>query len=301
GFYSNWAVFRRDNLPDEVQLFTAAPVLEEVVKKMHLTYDDVYHPFLSQAAYLWQESWPGRTYRKGKEWLFPPKMSPYGPTPEEAQLGRLLQDFKAGVQLEPLAETNTGKLIVKGPSPRVAEIANTIVSVYFEQRRNRHVQEAEDAYQALDAELQKAQAELSSLEERQQQYYSENGMLLMFEKDKIDIGRWEALNATIADLKTAIAGNEQTLATLNTLLAKEQKDVVATRTLQANPVQDSMQDKLAQLQLTRKQTLIHFKVGSPEIQELDSQIANVRDQLAHEPQSSVRQTTMALSSSYETL
>jgi uncharacterized protein involved in exopolysaccharide biosynthesis len=301
GFYQNWAVFRKDNLSDEVQMITAAPVLAEVVQKLQLGYDDVYHPFLSHAGHLWTESWPGRAYRKFKEALFPPKRGPYDPTPDEIKFGQILEDFKSGVRLDPVPDTTLGKLSVRGPSPRVAEIANTIVAVYLEQRRNHHIAEADDAYRALNAELQKSQAELTALEERMQQYYSQNGLLLQFEKDKIDIGHWEQLNAGISDLKSSIAGLEQNLTTVTAQLAKEPKDVVTAQMIQVNPLQDSMRDKLGQLELSRKQMLIHYKPGSPEIDELNTQIANINDQLAREPKSSVRQTTLALSSTYEAL
>jgi uncharacterized protein involved in exopolysaccharide biosynthesis len=301
GFYQNWAVFRRDSPSDAVQMISAAPVLQEVVQRLGLTYDDVYHPFLSQAGHLWTESWLGRTYHRVKETMFPPRRGPYDPTAEEIKLGQVLDDFKSGVRLEPISETNLGRLMVKGPTPRVAEIANTIVSVYLEQRRNDHIKEADDAYQALDAELHKAQAELATLESQMEQYYADNGLLLTFEKDKIDIGHWETLNASIADLKTTIAGLEQSLATVTTLLAKEQKDVVTSQTIQVNPLQDTLKDKLNQLELSRKQMLIHYKPASSEIAELTKQIADVNDQLAREPKSSIRQTTLALNSGYETL
>src|SRR5579863_193620 len=46
-FYLNWAVFRKDDVRTEIELMTAGPVLKEVIEKQKLTYDDVYHPFMS--------------------------------------------------------------------------------------------------------------------------------------------------------------------------------------------------------------------------------------------------------------
>jgi len=52
-FYSHWAVFRSTHLPDEVQLITSRAVLVKTVDRLNLSFDDVYHPFMSYAAYLW--------------------------------------------------------------------------------------------------------------------------------------------------------------------------------------------------------------------------------------------------------
>jgi hypothetical protein len=49
------------------------------------------------------------------------------------------------VQIDRVMETSIGKLIVCDPSPRVAERAGTLISIYFEQRHQRHELEAETA------------------------------------------------------------------------------------------------------------------------------------------------------------
>lgn len=301
GFYQNWAVFRKDHLMDEVHMVTAAPVLNEVIQKLGLKYDDVYHPLLSHAGYLWTESWPGRTYKKVKNWFFPPKRGPYDPTPEQVEAARTLTDFKKGMQLDSVADTNIGKLAVMGPTPRVGEIANTIVQTYLVQRRQRHIQEADAAYRALEAEMTKAEQELAAAEQRMQRYHSENGLLLTFEKDKIEIGHWQTLKAGITDLQASIAGQERALAEVDALLAREQKEIVSARVIQVNPIQDGLRDKLSTLELSRKQTLMHYRPDAPEIRELDRQIAIVKEQQGREPRDNVRQTTVALSTSYEGL
>src|SRR6478735_117258 len=62
-FYSGWSVFRKDDMRTEGELFSSAPVLKEVIEREKLTYDDIYHPFGSHLAYLWQKSLVGRAYR----------------------------------------------------------------------------------------------------------------------------------------------------------------------------------------------------------------------------------------------
>jgi uncharacterized protein involved in exopolysaccharide biosynthesis len=301
GFYQTWAVFRKDALSDEVQLFTSAPVLGQVVRRLGLTYDDVYHPFLSHAVYLWTQSPPGRLYRKVKDWIWPKKHGPYDPTPEQVDRARTLADFKSGVQLEAISGTNVGNLVVRGPSPRVAEMANSIVRVYFDQRRRRHVQEANDAYQALDDELRKASDELRRLEERMAAYYADNQLLLTFEKDKLDVTQWTALKASIVDLKSAIASQENSLREIEAQIAHEEKLVVSARVTAPNPIAQSLTDKLTQLRVSLRQTLMHFRPDAPEVRDLQRQIEILGDQIARLPATTVQQRTTVVNDTYENL
>lgn len=271
-FYQYWNVFRKDHLPDEVQLMTAGPVLERVVDELGLTYDEVYHPFLSYAAHLWIESWVGRNYRRVKEWFFPRPQGPYVPTPEQIERARTLNDFKKGVSLDAVAETNVGVLVVRGSTPRVAEIADTLVKVYLDERKQRHVAEADRAYQSLAVEAAKVREELAVLETKMEKYYAENGLLLMFEKDKVEISEWLKLKAMLVESESGIAALEKSLAEVDRQLALEDREITSARVLQKNEVKD----ELLRLELEHQLALQKFQPDSPDVREIESRIASVK-------------------------
>jgi uncharacterized protein involved in exopolysaccharide biosynthesis len=300
-FYSMWAVFRRDDLADEVQLFTSKPVLSEVAQRLKLTYDDVYHPPLSHLGYLWQESWPGRGWRATKEFFFPTVAGPYSPTPEQIDLARTVDAFKAGVGVEPIPETNIGRLVVRGPSPRVAEVANEIVQIYFKQRQERQSAEAQDAYKALAAVTEQARKDLLASEQLMQRYYTNNDMLLMFEKDKVDIAQMLTARATIQDLRSNLAANINELATVNRQLAGESRDVLSARTIQANPISQNLKERLAQVELARKMALLHYRPDSPEVRELERQAEVLKQQLQAAPQATEASSSVTRNPGYESL
>lgn len=52
-FYQGWNVFRREGLTDESTLMVSTPTLKEVVRRLDLKYDDVYHPFFNYVIHLW--------------------------------------------------------------------------------------------------------------------------------------------------------------------------------------------------------------------------------------------------------
>jgi uncharacterized protein involved in exopolysaccharide biosynthesis len=282
-------------------MITSAPVLSEVIRRLNLKDDDVYHTFFGYIRYWWVTSWVGQTYRRFKQWVFPHPPGPYDPSPEQVVAARVLQDFKSGVQLDRVMDTDVGQLVVRGQSPRVAEIAQTLVDVYFEQRRKRHELEAQDAYNALNVELQKAQQEVASIEQAMRRYYSENSLLLTFEKDKLDIGQAQILKATIMALTASIAADEETLQQIETELAQEPKEAVASRFVQANPVRDVLLQQLSALKLKRKQVMINYRPESREVAMIDQQIANVTALLNQESDTAVRQSTVVIDSHFEEL
>src|SRR5437879_13894485 len=108
-FYTGWDVCRKDESRTELELITSGPVLADVVRKEKLTFDDVYHPFLSQVSYFWEKSYIGQQYRKVKQWLFPADETD-GPTPEEMEFGRTVADLPASVDVAAVGGASGGKL-----------------------------------------------------------------------------------------------------------------------------------------------------------------------------------------------
>ena len=267
-FYQGWNTFRRDALADEAALMTAAPVLKDVAQRLDLKYADVYHPFMSYLTHLWTESWVGKNYRKVKLWIFPKKPSPYDPSPEEVERYKMLTDFKEGVKLAQVKDASIGLLIVRASNQRVAEIANTIANVYLEQRRDRFVQEAQEAHKALRDETEKAQEEMDALDREVKQFRAENGLLLAFEKDRVQLGQYQTQRAVIGDLEAAIADNENALKVVNRQLASESEAMGSDRVFKDTAVQDRL-TKL-EIQLAHAKQL--FQPTAPEVRELEEQI-----------------------------
>jgi uncharacterized protein involved in exopolysaccharide biosynthesis len=300
-FYDSWAIFRRSALKDEMVLLTSGPVLKEVIDDFHLRYTDVYHPPLRYLTYLWTESWPGQGWRATKNFLFPRTPSKYVPSQEEIERARTLDDFRTGVAMVPVADSNIGLLSVQGPSPRVAEIADKIAATYIAQRRQRFANEAHQAYASLDAETDKARNDLRLLEQRMERYYTQNDMLLMFEKDKVEIGQFLGQQGELDAKRTTIAETQRSLATVNGQLAHEPKDVVATRLMQDNPVVSSLKQEQAKLVAARDAMLIHYRADSPDVRDMNDQIAAIGKQLAGEGPQGVQQTSVARNSGYDAL
>ncbi|BAV64964.1 GumC family protein [Sphingobium cloacae] len=300
-FYDSWAVFRRNALKDERVLLTSGPVLKQVISDLDLRYEDVYHPPLRYLTYLWTQSWPGQAWRATKDFLRPRQPSRYVPTQEEVDRARTLDDFRTGVAMIPVADSNIGLLTVRGPSPRVAEIADKVAATYIAQRRRRFADEAHQAYAALQAETERAHRDLRALEQRMERYYTQNDMLLMFEKDKIEVGQLLQQQQGVDDKRVAIAETQRELSVVAGQLAREGSTIVASRLVQDNPVAAALRQERAKLVAARDSMLLRYRPDSPDVRDMNDQIAAIEKQLAAEPQQGVQQTNIARNSGHDAL
>ncbi|HQW38701.1 MAG TPA: hypothetical protein PLO00_08285, partial [Usitatibacteraceae bacterium] len=198
----------------------------------------------------------------------PRKPGPYEPTPEEIERFKVIKDFSDGVRVAQVKDASVGHLVVLASSQRVAEIANTLADVYLEMRRERHVGEAQKAYASLLEETTKAERELKELDQEIRQFRSDNGLLLVFEKDRLQLGQLQTYRAAIAELEAAIAEHESALAVVNRQLASEGEFISSDRVFR----DAALQDRLTKLEAQLAQTRQLFQPGSPEVRELEEQI-----------------------------
>lgn len=294
-FYQGWNIFRKDTLIDEATLMTAPPVLKEVIRRMDLRYDEVYHPFTSYAVHLWGESWVGRAYRSVKHTIFPPAVSPYAPSAKELEYAKVLKDLKEGVRVQQVGEASIGVLMVKGSTQRVSEIANTIVAVYLEQRRARFVGEAQDAYKSLQQETDKALEQLRQAEADIKQFYADNGMLLLFEKERSQIGQLLELDSQVTDLEAQVAASRNEMAVIDRELSSEGVQLGANRVYRDN----ANKDRLVRLEIQLADANQLYQPNSPEVRDLEEQIALAKAGLGGGAGQPVMRNMLSISEAYE--
>ena len=293
-FYQEWSIFRKNSLSDETQFIISGPILKKVAQKMDLRYWEVYHTFLSYAVHLWGESWVGKSYRKIKHSIFPKKKSPYSPTEEEIEFRKTLKDFKKGVGITGIAESNLVLLTVKSSTLRVAEIANTIIDVYLEERINRFMGEAEDAYRSLSVETEKVHAELMALENKIKEYSSANGLLLLFEKDRAELSNWSNLQAAIVNIESVVARLENSLKAVESQLESCEKEITSVKILKKNNLWDTLTD----LELGLIHTKQNFRSDSPEVLDIENEIISTKSLMALQGKAIQDKTTLVRSESY---
>ena len=279
-FYIGWNVFRKDDARTEIELIMSGPVLKEVVEREKLTYDDVYHPFTSHLTYLWEQSSIGQTYRRLKRQLLGDDDTAGAPSQEELMLGRTIVDMRAGIGLEPVAESNVGRLHVKGPSRRVAAIANAITDVYLERRADRYQAEAQKAYDVLTDEVKRAGEELSAIEDRRLAIAEGNTLAFDFQKESLEVQKLTDLEENIATTRTRLAAIDASLTEITGQLANDPPTRVSSN------VREATRMKRMEVETSLIEARLRYREDSPEIQGYKTALAQldaVIDQGAQPP------------------
>jgi len=267
GFYVGWNVFRKDDARTEIEMMTAGPILRAVVEREGLTFDDVYHPFMSHLTHLWGQSLVGRSYRGLKKRLFPPP--PDAPSEEDLALGKTIVNMRAGMSIAPVAESNVGRLSVKGPSRRVANIANALLDVYMERRTERHFLEAERSYVILTDQVAGAGAELDAIAQRRLRFETENALVFDFQKEALEITRLADLEEVVDNTRTRIASVEAGLTEVERQLSLDAPVVTSER------IREAIILKRLDVETTLISARTRYRADAPEIQELERGLADV--------------------------
>jgi uncharacterized protein involved in exopolysaccharide biosynthesis len=282
-YYSLWNLFRRADVKSEPELITSGRVAKQVVEELHLKFNDVHHTMLTHIAYLWTESFVGRNWRAFKRWLFPPEPGSFDPTPEEIEFARTIDAFRDGVSFQGISGTSVGRVVVSAPSYRAGQIANKLVDVYLAERTRIFQGEAESAYRSLLAEVERAGADLATIDQQKLEFDTKNKVVLDFEKDKLLVADWVKLQSSVAEVQGSLAGLEASLAIVERQLQTEPEEIVQAKTLQDSKVKNMLLAREFELKNTLQQMRERYRPDAPDVQELERQLAEVRVYLAKEP------------------
>jgi uncharacterized protein involved in exopolysaccharide biosynthesis len=300
-YYALWNVFRKSDIKSEPALITSRAVAKEVVGKLNLKFDDVHHSILTHIGYLWTESWLGKTYRKVKERLYPPDPSEYNPTAEEIERARTIEAFKDSFTLEAVGNTTVGLLVVKAPTYKVSEYANTIVDVFIAERRRQNSDEADGAYNSLKAELNKAKSELEKIEKVKLDFDRRNSLTVEFERDKVLLNKWGELRSAIIDKEAQNASLKASLKLVEDDLAREPREIVSVRSYEGSRVRAMLQAREFELANALKALMERYRPDSPEVLETQRLLADTRAALVKEPERSELSQSKILNPAYENL
>jgi uncharacterized protein involved in exopolysaccharide biosynthesis len=298
-FYGSWSIFRKDDMRTEAELFLSAPVLKEVVEREKLTYDEIYHSVPAHLGYLWQKSLVGRTYRGFKDWLWPPEGGKL--TPEQEDRQRVLGDIRSGFALNSVGESNMGVLVVRGPTRRVADVANTLIDVYLNERIERYKFESMRSIEALDVEIGKAEQALRAVEAEKIEFMRVNDLGLGVEKEKLEVTKLADLEERAAETRAKIASNEASLAEIDRQLASEPATRTVTTSFEMNSLRETAKAKRLDQQAALVFARSRYREDSPEVQDILSNIAGLDRIIAETSDKVAKSSTDMLNTAREEL
>lgn len=293
-FYVNWNIFRKDDSRTEIELITSASVLKEVVQEQHLTFDDVYHPMMSQLLYFWEKSWIGKHYKAVKASILGAEKQDI--PPDQVLLGKTIADLAAGITVIPVGDSTMGKLSLKGPNKKVTTTANAIIDTYLKQRAQTHLDEAERSYGILRTETDIAHQELEDIGQKRVAYAEKNGLTFDFQREVALVKQRADMEGTMEAERARMKSIEASLQEIEAELAKEPITTTISKTMETNSVREAAKMKRLEMESVLIATREKYREDSPEVQQLASELARLDAVIARTDESVQRASTEGLNS-----
>lgn len=293
-FYVNWNVFRKDDSRTEIELLTSAAVLKDVVLEQHLSFDDVYHPMISQLTYFWETSWIGKHYKAVKAYILGAEKQDI--PPDQVLLGKTIADLAAGITVTPVGDSTMGRVTLKGPNKKVTTTANAIIDVFLRHRAQTHLDEATRSYEILMKETDGARRELEDIGQKRVVYAEANGLTFDFQREIALLKQRTDVEGTMGAELARIKSIEASLQEIGTELAKEPATTTTSRTMEANSVREAAKMKRLELESILIATRQKYREDSPEVEQMVSQLARLDAVIARTDESVLRASTEGLNS-----
>ncbi len=281
-FYIQWNVFRKEDPLSELQLMKSVPILEQTIEREQLGYDDIYHPVGSQLRYFWESSWLGTQYYALKRDLFPPDEA-VEVSPEVVEYGRTLDDMAKGITIMPVGDSNVGELRIKGPSPRTAQVANTLIDAYLEWRLDMHQREADAAYSILAEQTERVRSEMRELEADRTEFFRENGLLVGTQREMLQVEKLTNVEAEIEQREERIATLKASLEEVETRLAEEDAMRLVASVEDRNSLREAAKLRRLEAEVQLLEAREKYLEESPEVQEIVRLVAALDAMIEGEP------------------
>ncbi|NLF30220.1 MAG: hypothetical protein GX591_04940 [Planctomycetes bacterium] len=279
-FYITWSIFRKEDARTEIEMMRSGPILKQVIQCEGLRYDDVWHPTGKQLRYFWEQSWPGRRYMALKEWAFGANPNLAGMSEQEKELGKTIDDLAASITIAPVGESHVGKVSIKGPSPKVAQVANRLMDVYVVSRMERYRSEAQKALDALTDELDHANSALLEAETRRIAFYRDNDVSLDFHRELAQVEQLNKIEMEMSTKRARQAEVEAAIAGIDVQLASESPTRTVSRVQELNALREAAKLRRLEYELRLMEVRNRYREDSIEVRELQRDIDRIDELLA---------------------
>lgn len=208
-----------------------------------------------------------------------------GQSPENRR-ERLIQAVRGGLTVTGVKNSAIVQITFDAGSPQLAaHIANLVAQAYINLQQQSHVDQAQQANQWLNAQVQELRADLTASEEQLQQFKQQNGLLssddlAQLKSERLSTVTQQLLQAQ-ADLQRAEVQYQQTQEAL------EQGGVGALVAVLSNPVVQQLKLQQAQARSEVQQLGTRFGARALEMQTAQAQLQQITSQLNAEVDTAV--------------
>jgi succinoglycan biosynthesis transport protein ExoP len=191
-----------------------------------------------------------------------------------AEVQGMIGSVRGGLRLTTLTSTNIVQVSFLSTDPIIArDVVNTLISVYFQQNLEDHVQGTGRVATWLAGRMEDMRQEASNAQARLAQFQKDHGLVGADENDNMVVDRLRAENGQLTQLEAERIVKEAKLRQLDS----DDPDLIAT--IGPSPTLGSLRSQQLQLRSELSQYTTKFGPAYPRVQQLRQQEASVQQQI----------------------
>ena len=194
-----------------------------------------------------------------------------------ADVQGMIGAVRGGLHLTTLASTNIVQVSFQSTDPIIArDVVNTLITVYFEQNLEDHVQGTGRVATWLAGRMEDMRQEASNAQARLAQFQKDHGLVGADTNDNLVVDRLRAENSQLTQLEAERIVKEAKLRQLSS----DDPDLIAT--IGPSPTLGALRSQQIQLRSELSQYQTKFGSAYPRLQQLRQQQASVQQQIDEE-------------------
>ncbi len=259
-------ITERDQIRTEIQIFLSPAVLEGAAAKLGA------QRVLDRMTWRWDwlREAPGKTYATIKGW--------FGGTAAEPPLRQLAaRRIEQHLEIEPVRESDVFAVTFQAPDPEFAALmVNTLMELYLD--RHLAVRQGIVGTSVFDEEAQRLTQDLRKAEAQVQNFKQAHGIVSATTQKQLLLQQLSDTETALKRTDVEAMEADRRITEIRRQLAEQSDTIAQSTTSTRNPLLESLDRQVAQLELERAQ----YVPNSPAARQLDQEINAIRSRIQSE-------------------
>lgn len=205
------------------------------------------------------------------------------PPPREEALAAL----RNGMDVNPLGRSRVIEIVYTADDPKLArDAADSIAEAYLERRQQRKAQASAAAKNWIEREIERVREDVRSAEYALEQYRADSGLLRGREAELLPQETLSELQGALAEARAAESAARTRLERLRQLLEGGSLEGPLPQFIESPTIQ-ALREREAQIRIELSNVLQRYQAGTPAVERVRGEMAQVRQEIRQELRSAV--------------
>lgn len=210
--------------------------------------------------------------------------------------------FRGRISVQPVQGTETIRITVSGTDPEETQrAANTLVATFTVVNQATNREEARNAREFIEGQLQVVEGDLRQAEDALQRFKESEKIIAPSEETKATIEKITDLEKMRAEARVGIQESQSRIGELRGQLRRQDETLISSTTISSNPLVQQYKSRLSELEVQLSAALERYTDKHPTVTGLRVEITETRKKLNSEVERIVSNETRTLNPIHQAL